>query len=146
MKFTVLGDPASKGSRIAGRRKNGSIYTRPASKKEAPWIEAVAYSARFYAKGVTLMPPYRVDLEFLFPRPAKPSHAHPSRIDIDKAARAVLDGLVRGGVISDDRHVTELVARKVWAEWPEAAGCRVEVTTTHPAPCEKDQGDRRESS
>lgn len=50
------------------------------------------------------------------PRPKKPSHEYPTRGDLDKLVRAVLDGLTRGGTIVDDRHVTELSATKFWAE------------------------------
>jgi hypothetical protein len=83
--FVVPGVPAPKGSRISGRRKDGSIFTRPASKGEHVWVEAVA-----------------------------------------KLVRAVLDGLTRGGVIVDDRHVTDLSAAKFWAE-PGDEGVAVSV-------------------
>ena len=111
--FVVSGVPAPKGSRISGRRKDGSIFTRPASKGEHTWVEAVAKIAGTQPR---LQPPYSVELHFSMPRPKKPSHEYPTRGDLDKLVRAVLDGLTRGGVIVDDRHVTDLSAAKFWAE------------------------------
>lgn len=110
--FVVRGVPAPKGSRISGRRKDGSIFTRPASKGEHAWVEAVAMVAKTQPP---LQPPYSVGLHFAMPRPKKPSHEYPTRGDLDKLVRAVLDGLTRGGLIVDDRHVTDLSAAKFWA-------------------------------
>lgn len=111
--FVVSGVPAPKGSRISGRRKDGSVFTRPASKNEKAWTEAVAEKAEETEQA--LEPPYSVELQFAMPKPKKPSHEHPTRGDIDKLARAVLDGLTQGGLIVDDRHVTELTTSKFWA-------------------------------
>jgi Holliday junction resolvase RusA-like endonuclease len=54
-----------------------------------------------------LEPPYSIELRFYLPEPAKPKYAWPTKDgDGDKLERAVLDGLVRGGMILDDRHAT----------------------------------------
>jgi Holliday junction resolvase RusA-like endonuclease len=132
VQITVYGVPAPKGSRIPGRRRNGTIYTRPASKNEHAWTEAVAEQAAWRVSQATAdhpMPsaPYRVVLDFYCERPAKPSHPHPSRHDLDKLARAVLDGLVRGGLLTDDRHVVVLEARKQWATASGGEGVRVQI-------------------
>lgn len=121
----VPGEPAPKGSRTTGRRKDGSVFSRPASPREKSWVEAVALIARSQGK---LPPPYSVELQFAMPRPQKPSHDHPTRGDIDKLARAVLDGLTQGGLIVDDRHVTELTTSKFWA-LPGDQGVSVSVET-----------------
>lgn len=125
--FIVYATIAPKGSRTAGVRRDGSRYTRPASPHEHGFTEAVAREAMICrAKGgahggagygalVAAVPPYRVQLTFCFRRPGRPSWDWPSRVDVDKAVRAALDGLVRGGLLEDDRHVTELVARKQWS-------------------------------
>ena len=122
--FTVPGVPAPKGSRIVGRRKDGRTYTRPASKREHPWVEAVAEQASTHEP---LVPPYDVTLSFCMPRPAKPSHPYPTRGDLDKLVRAVLDGLTRGGLISDDSRVTTLYAQKLWVD-PGLEGVIVTVS------------------
>ncbi len=127
--FTVYGAPAAKGSRTLGRRRDGSTFTRPASRAEHPWVEAVARQAMALKTQSAELPdaPYVVWLSFYFARPKRPAHAYPSRLDVDKLARAVLDGLVRGKLIEDDRHVTELVATKRWAETAAGECCRITV-------------------
>ena len=59
-------------------------------------------------------------------RPAAPRFPG-GRPDVDKLARAVLDGLVSGGVMADDAQVVVLVARKVYASNGEAPGALIEV-------------------
>jgi crossover junction endodeoxyribonuclease RusA len=112
--FRVPGTPAPKGSRIPGRRKDGSIFTRPASKGEKPWVEAVALIARGHrpAGNKPLAPPYVIELVFVMPRPQRPKYEWPTMGDVDKLERSTLDGLVRGGLLLDDRHVTDLHSSK----------------------------------
>jgi hypothetical protein len=55
----------------------------------------------------------------------------------DKLARAVLDGLVAGGLLVDDRHVTVLAAEKRWA--PPQGGAGVVVEITRPGAAEADR-------
>lgn len=114
VRLLVGGTPAPKGSRIPGHRKDGSIYTRPASAKEKSWVEAVAYSARANRPGgQVLEPPYDVELTIYLPEPAKPKYGWPTKDgDGDKLERAILDGLVQGGLLVDDRHVTGCHWRK----------------------------------
>jgi len=129
VRLTIPGRIAPKGSRTTGVRRDGRRYTRPASKHEHPWTEAVARHAMVAARSGPLDPPYRVTLMFFFGRPARPAHAWPSRLDVDKAARAVLDGLVRGRLLVDDRHVIDLRARVSWASGLD--GERVQVLVEH---------------
>jgi Holliday junction resolvase RusA-like endonuclease len=124
--LTVAGEPAPKGSRTLGRRRDGTAFTRPASQGEAGWVEAVAMEAMAARGTAQIEPPYTVELVFRLPRPARPAHAHPTRSDLDKLVRAVLDGLVRGGLLADDRHVTHLVASKRWAA-PGDEGATIRV-------------------
>lgn len=119
VRLVVVATIAPKGSRTAGVRRDGSHYSRPASPHEHGFTEAVAREALVCrAKGGArggAEPPYRVEVTFYFRRPGRPSWDWPSRIDVDKAVRAVLDGLVRGGLLEDDRHVVELIASKRWS-------------------------------
>ncbi len=112
--LTVYGQAAPKGSRTLAKRRDGSTYTRPASNREHRWTETVAKQALWTVNQSRTIPepPYRVELTFYGARPKRPAHEHPSRADLDKLVRAVLDGLVTGGVLTDDRHVVELVASK----------------------------------
>jgi len=118
--FEVFGEPAPKGSRTVGRRKNGTIYTRPANPKEKSWAKAVSDACRGH---VGFDGPYEVELKFRFVSPGKPSYSYPSRSDLDKLVRCTLDGLVVGQVLTDDRHVTRLVAQKEYG----TEGCIIKV-------------------
>lgn len=127
--MTVYGRVAPKGSRTLGRRRDGGVFTRPASNAERRWVDTVARQALWTRQQAAVTdPPYRVELTFYFAPPARASHPYPSQLDVDKCARAVLDGLVQGGLLEDDRHVVELVARKTWAETAEGECCRVIVS------------------
>jgi Holliday junction resolvase RusA-like endonuclease len=126
--FRVPGTPAPKGSRIPGRRKDGSIFTRPASKGEKPWVEAVALIARGHRLpgAKPLEPPYEVELVFVMPRPESPKYDWPTVGDVDKLERAVLDGLTLGGLIRDDRHVTDLHSSKRFGD-PSTIGVQITI-------------------
>lgn len=127
--LSIAGLPAPKGSRIAGTRKDGTIFTRPASKGEKPWRETVAYAARANGPaGKTLPPPYEIELLFSMPEPEKPKYRWPSKDgDLDKLIRAVLDGLTQGELIQDDRHVVNLVARKRFVAKGAISGVYVSI-------------------
>ena len=126
--FVVAGIAVPKGSRTPGRRRDGTLYTRPAARGERDWQELVAYAARANRPaGRTMEPPYAVEMVFYMPRPARPTHPHPSRTDLDKLIRAVLDGLTRGLLIADDRHVVSLVGAKHFAAAPRVEVAAMEV-------------------
>ena len=73
-----------------------------------------------------LIGPVRVSLVFFIERPKSVKREHPSvRPDIDKLARAVLDGLTTAGVYSDDSQVVDLTASKVYGV---PAGVAVQVS------------------
>lgn len=116
IQIDVEGRPAPKGSRIMGHTKAGQSYTRPASKFEKPWVDAVKAAAQIVMRHHSMPePPYAVELCFYIQRPKNPRYGWPVKADIDKLARAALDGLVAGGAIRDDRHVTTLTVTTVWA-------------------------------
>lgn len=122
--ITARGRPAPKGSRIAARTKAGKGYTYPASKFEQPWINEVRDATKNVMRHhAQIPPPYIVDLTIRVPRPKDyRSSPWPVAHDLDKLARAVVDGLVKGGAMSDDRHVVALYARKEYAADPQDAG------------------------
>ena len=61
-----------------------------------------------------LDPPYKITASFYFDPPKEKSW--PRTGDVDKFCRALLDAMVHGGVIEDDRHVIELSAVKRYGE------------------------------
>jgi Holliday junction resolvase RusA-like endonuclease len=79
-------------------------------------MEAVAYSARANRPGgKALQPPYELELTISMPEPANPKYPWPTKDgDGDKLERAILDGLVQGGLLVDDRHVIECHWRKLF--------------------------------
>jgi Holliday junction resolvase RusA-like endonuclease len=117
IEIEVEGRAAPKGSRIMGHTKAGQSFTRPASKFEKPWVDAVKTATQIVMRHHAMPdPPYDVDLHFYLQRPKNPRYGWPVKADIDKLARAALDGLVLGGAIRDDKHVTALTVHTAWAE------------------------------
>ncbi len=149
MIITVRGLPAAQGSKRPVRLGNGKIgMVEP--KAVGPWREAVRAEtqrvmgeearAMGWTAGIEpLTCPVQVVLVFAMIRPK--SHYRTGRNgallrdgvpgrpagkpDLDKLARAVLDGLTAGGAWKDDSQVVTLIAEKVYAA---AAGCRISVT------------------
>ena len=84
------------------------------------WRSVVTIVARAHLNRIgwsTPDGPISVSLTFLLPRPQRPKNPLPiTPPDIDKLARAALDGLTNAGAYADDKQVTELVARKQYAE------------------------------
>jgi Holliday junction resolvase RusA-like endonuclease len=129
IRVTVAGRPAPKGSRMAGKTKRGKFYTYPASKHEKPWVNAVADATRVVMRHhETLAPPYRVELDLRIARPKGASaYPWPTQHDIDKLARAVVDGLVKGKAMVDDRHVLTLTVSKDFVSLDEESGVIAQV-------------------
>lgn len=129
IRFDVEGRPAPKGSRIHGRAKSGKAYTYPASKYEKPWTDAVREATRKAMRHARdHEPPYAIELEFLIEKPQKTRYDWPTATDLDKLERCVLDGLVQGKAIIDDRHVTALTSSKRFAQPDERQGVKVTIT------------------
>lgn len=117
IRIEVEGRAAPKGSRIMGHTKTGKSFTRPASKFEKPWVEEVKRATQIVMRHHQMPePPYAVDLFFYIAKPVNPRYGWPVKADIDKLARAALDGLVAGGALRDDKHVTTLTVRTRWAD------------------------------
>lgn len=126
----VIGRPAPKGSRNIGRTKTGRSYTYPASKFEGPWVEEVKRATQVVMRHHDQPPPpYAIELEFRLHEPHKTrnSYAWPVKHDLDKLARAVIDGLVKGGAMSDDKHVTALTATKRYIGGGEVEGVYAQI-------------------
>lgn len=128
MKITINGVPAPQGSKVGFVRKGGGAGVRESSKAVGPWREAVraetqralADHAPFHEGAVW------VEVTFRLPRPKghhgakglRPSAPrHPAvKPDLDKLARAVLDGITAGGALRDDAQVSVLSVEKVYAD------------------------------
>lgn len=119
----VEGRPAPKGSRITGTTKRGDTYTYPASKYEKPWIDAVKFATQIVMRHHAMPePPYHVELEFRLSKPRQRRYEFPPVPDLDKLARATIDGLVAGKALRDDRFVTSMTASKRYVRQNETPG------------------------
>jgi Holliday junction resolvase RusA-like endonuclease len=144
IRFRVNGIPAPQGS----KRHVGNGRMVESSKAVGPWREAVRAEAQRVREAAGWQPlapgqPASVTLVFALGRPrthygtgrnagqekASAPHFPAGRPDVDKLARAVLDGLTEGGVLEDDGQVVSLVATKIWAhgDMPEGALIMVEA-------------------
>lgn len=124
--FTAFGRPMTAGSKIAGQTKDGRLFVRDDNRKTLPWKQSVSQAAGIArgAKGL-LEGPVRVWAVFVVTRPkhhygaggrlkdSSPLFPTAGRVgDVDKMARALLDGMT-GIVYRDDVQVTDLdVARR----------------------------------
>lgn len=135
LRFTIPGEPAPKGSRTVGKRKDGTVYTRPASKHEKPWRTMAAQALWVTAnrQGVKFTAePIRLTVCFAFKRPHRPKREWPTRIDVDKALRNLFDALVEAGVVPDDKHIVRVDMLKCFVEGqPHTTGV-VETGTAAP--------------
>ena len=132
----VNGIPAPQGSKVGFIRGNGSAGVRESSKAVGPWRDAVRTETQ-RAIGVPYDDgPVWVEITFRLPRPKghhgarglRPSApARPAvKPDLDKLARAVLDGITAGGAIRDDAQVCVLTVEKTYAD-DHPPGCVIRV-------------------
>ena len=123
----VFGNPAPQGSK---RVFQGRVVEASGQKLKV-WRKAIAAACQnlLSEEHSLLLGPVRVEVDFYLPRPSSVSmKKRPLPIvppDVDKLARACLDGLGQGfdtgkvgdGILfGDDSQVTELVARKFYAD------------------------------
>ena len=137
--FRVNGKPAPQGSKTRGRY--GGVYE--SSKAVGPWRDAIRTETQERFSGGRGFPrdvPLAVTVVFVAARPGShyrtgastrhllkqgAPHFPAGRPDVDKLARAVLDGLVMGGAMADDSQVVSLLALKRYALDSETAGAEI---------------------
>ncbi len=142
--ITVRGVPAPQGS----KRHVGNGRMVEMSKAVGPWREAVRAETQHavYEDRIADFPcftgPVEVLLTFWLARPkghyrtGRNAHllrdgapAYPAgKPDVDKLARAVLDGLTEGGAWKDDSQVVALHAVKLYANAGGFTGCVIKIT------------------
>lgn len=119
LRVWIPGHPKPQGSKIAGRRKDGTVFMREANSKARPWRNVVIETLQ-KEQADTLEGPVRVHAHFYMPHLAKPI-PHPvtrSSYDIDKLSRNILDALTIAGIVYDDSQVVTLIATKEYSEHP----------------------------
>lgn len=135
MRIEVRGLPAPQGS----KRHVGHGRMVESSKAVGPWREAVRAETQHTMDGrASLTGPLQVIIDFHLPRPKSHMAARgglrPSappwpagKPDLDKLARAALDGLTSGGAWLDDAQVVTLIARKSYADDQHPPGMRARI-------------------
>lgn len=134
--FMVHGDPAAQGSKRIVRLRSGKSVMIEQSTKVRPWRAAVAEAAQEARCGV-LEGDVSIRAVVFFVRPSshfsakgtlKPSSPiRPGYIDVDKAARAILDALA-GVAYHNDRQVAVLTIERMWAPDGMGAGAVIQIT------------------
>lgn len=124
----VYGRPAPKGSlRVVGRGKHRNVIED--NPNVDAWRALIARAGRAWKLDEPIDGPLIAEMTITLDRPTTvtpgsrpwPSKRSPGHGDIDKLARAVLDGLQDAGVFTDDAQVVELIARKVYPDTPGIA-------------------------
>jgi Holliday junction resolvase RusA-like endonuclease len=126
--FIVAGNaikPSPQGSKNSYAAKDssgaytGKVTSYESAKQLKAYRKAIAWAARSARSRAGLNGPVAADLTVIvvinFRRPARTAATSPvgrAYGDVDKLARAVLDGITEGGLIADDRYVTSLLVSK----------------------------------
>ena len=123
--FRVDGLPIPQGSMTISR-SGGKTWMRPANAARLkPWREKVAAAADV---GHTFDCPVEVFAVFYLPKPQRPRWWVPAvKPDLDKLLRSLHDGLVDGGLLSDDSRVVAVHSYKRYATLQNPVGVRVVV-------------------
>lgn len=133
LKIRIIGIPATAGSFVPRKRKNGSLYLlRSGSQKHKKWRQAAESTIRqtvdTWKWEVTQDDQYSVSLSFLLPKPKSVTRDQPNvKPDIDKLCRSTLDALTVGKAIDDDARIIQLTASKTYAAGSEQPGCYITV-------------------
>lgn len=131
--FVVAATPAPQGSKNAYLRGARVVLVESSTSLPA-WRRAVAEAARAACDDYPLDGALDVDVTFYVPRPksvARRARAMPTvKPDVDKLVRSLFDGITDGALWVDDARVTDLAARKRYAD-DHPVGAVVTVTP-HP--------------
>ena len=120
--FTVPGRPVPKG-RPRFNRRTGNAYT-PAKTREYEKLVATKAAEAAIGRELPLTGPVAVQLTFDYTKgamlarvkllPASPLQSwHTARPDIDNVTKAILDGISKAGLLSDDAQVCFLCVSKI---------------------------------
>lgn len=134
--FMVHGDPAAQGSKRIVRLRSGRSVMLEQSTKLRPWRAAVAEAAQEARCGIR-EGDVSIRAVVFFVRPVSHFNAkgvlklsspiRPGYIDVDKAARAILDALA-GIAYHNDRQVSVLTVERMWAPDGMGSGAVIQIT------------------
>lgn len=120
--FFVAGIPVPQGSKTAYVVGKRAVLTDANKKLLKPWRAEVTRIARAsWLDRAQLDGAIDVHAIFVFERPKSVKRLAPSvKPDVDKLARALLDGVTDSGIWKDDSQVTRLEVEKVYGAAPGA--------------------------
>lgn len=145
IEFTVLGEPAPKGSMKAFVRPGMKFATLVHdNKKTVPWCDNVRSVAWSEYRSDPYQGPVAIQIDLFFARPAshfgtggnagkvKPKSPwyKTTKPDVDKLCRAILDAL-SGTVYADDKQVVKLIANKRYTGSTPRARVKVQFLDDH---------------
>ena len=106
----VPGIPVQQGSKVAGKRRDGTLFVRESAKGHKSWRRSVKEAAE-----AALMAsdeweagydgPVELSVRFYFPTIASGRHWKTSSPDLSKLVRAIEDSLTDAGVYKDDSRI-----------------------------------------
>ena len=130
MVFWIHGTPVQQGSKTAFVVKGRAIMTDQNAKTLKPWRETVTREAEVAALRFPMFDgPLAVTADFYMPRGKTVKRARPCVTpDLDKLARALMDGITDAGVWADDALVVDLHVREFYAD-ERPPGVRVQINT-----------------
>ncbi len=142
LRMFVPGEPVGwqrPGVRVIGKGKarRAQLYTQNKTEDYEALVRDVGRLAVIRARWPADRP-VAVELLMMHKRPKFPPKGHPchghegrawltKKPDVDNVAKAVLDGLVKGGVVADDVLVVRLECTQVYGAVGEAPGVHVVV-------------------
>lgn len=126
--FSVEGLPIPQGSKTVAKG-GGKTWLRDANAiRLKPWRAKIAAAAD---TGESFDCPVVVFAVFYLPKPQRPRWLLPGvKPDVDKLARALLDGMKDGGLLAEDSRVVDLHAVKRYEHAGNPVGVRVLVMET----------------
>ena len=128
----VTGEPIPQGSKVAAVTKDGRAFMRDAHPGLKAWRENVAQATwRFMHQTFEIDPlqgAVSCTIWTYITRPKSVTRTYPHvKPDVDKLARAILDGLTDGGAWDDDSQVVELSIRKAYATEDTRPGALIHI-------------------
>lgn len=143
--------PGHRECRKAGSRGCRATWTKRYERwlqAAVPEVEALVWRTRdLFSWPAPLVQPIVLEVRFVFQRPqVRPTYTiggvkhkppawsggrnpHLGTVDLDNLLKGPMDALVKGGALNDDRQVTDVVCRKLYAAEGEAP--HVQVLATH---------------
>lgn len=126
----IYGVPMPQGSKTAFVRGGRAVLVdgrnTAARSAHAAWRQAVATATRDHLTDNPATSPFdeacSLAVTFLLPKPRsapKKRRFPDTRPDLDKLARALLDGIADGGLLASDARVVDIHAAKRWANDPD---------------------------